>query len=180
MKYHKTYIDGLFLITPELFKDERGLFFEGWKQDSFNKNVTETKFIQDNISISKRGVLRGLHYQIEKPQGKLIKVNQGCIFDVAVDIRKNSETCGKWYGVELSSENMKQLWVPKGFAHGFYVISDMAEVMYKVDEKYYPNYEHCISWNDEYLDIKWPIYDEPILSTKDKLGISFKDANKLA
>ncbi len=172
----KTKLPEVLILTPKIFKDTRGYFFESFNQKKFNKATDlKVKFVQDNRSKSKKNVLRGLHYQIFKPQGKLISVTYGKIFDVVVDIRENSRTFGKWIGVIISDKNKKQLWVPKGFAHGFVAISETAELLYKTTEYWHPNYEKCIIWNDKDLKIKWPIKN-PIISPKDKLGKNFKNA----
>ncbi len=166
-KFQKLKIPELILITPEVFQDKRGFFLETYKESDFAKNGIKEKFVQENHSKSKKGVLRGLHFQ--KPpfsQGKLVRVIRGEIFDVAVDIRKNSKTYGKWVGIKLSEKNKKMLYIPPGFAHGFCVLSDFAEVIYKCTKPYSPKHESGILWNDKTLKIKWPI-KKPILSKKD-------------
>ena len=174
-------IDGPLEIIPSIFSDKRGIFFESWNQIKFNKILSENiNFVQDNQSQSKKNVLRGLHYQIEpKSQGKLVRVTNGRIYDVIVDLRKNSKTFGLWSGLEINSELNNQLWVPVGFAHGFITLSQKAEVLYKVDEIYFPDLEKTILWNDEQLSINWPISKEPLLSEKDKKGISFANFKSL-
>lgn len=169
MKVIDTEIPDVKIIEPVVFGDERGFFMETWNQKKFEELVTgkPTKFVQDNHSKSKKGILRGLHYQIENTQGKLVRVVSGEVFDVAVDIRKNSPTFGKWVGVYLSAENKHQLWVPEGFAHGFYVTSNEAEFVYKCTDYYNPSAEYSILWNDPELDIKWPLVNDPLLSDKD-------------
>ena len=165
-------IPDVVLIEPKVFGDARGFFFESFNQRAFNE-VTGTNhhFVQDNHSRSTKGVLRGLHYQIQQPQGKLVRVVQGAVFDVAVDIRKSSATFGQWVGVELSAENHRQLWVPPGFAHGFVVLSDTADFLYKTTDYYAPQYERCIAWNDPRLAIAWPdLGMRPTLSEKDGAG----------
>ena len=165
-------IPDVVLIEPKVFGDARGFFFESFNQRAFNE-VTGTNhhFVQDNHSRSTKGVLRGLHYQIQQPQGKLVRVVQGAVFDVAVDIRKSSATFGQWVGVELSAENHRQLWVPPGFAHGFVVLSDTADFLYKTTDYYAPQYERCIAWNDPTLAIAWPdLGMRPTLSAKDGAG----------
>ena len=165
-------IPDVVLIEPKVFGDARGFFFESFNQRAFNE-VTGTNhhFVQDNHSRSTKGVLRGLHYQIQQPQGKLVRVVQGAVFDVAVDIRKSSATFGQWVGVELSAENHRQLWVPPGFAHGFVVLSDTADFLYKTTDDYAPQYERCIAWNDPTLAIAWPdLGMRPTLSAKDGAG----------
>lgn len=164
------------LIEPEVFKDERGFFFESFNQRTFNKLIgREVKFVQDNQSRSKKNVIRGLHFQIEKPQIKLIKVISGSIFDVVVDIRKQSKNFGKHISVELNSEDNKQLWVPEGFAHGFLVLSEIAEVQYKVSEFWDPELERSLLWSDEDLNINWPLSSNPIISSKDQQASLIKD-----
>lgn len=169
MNIIETDIPDVKIIEPAVFGDERGFFMETWNQKKFEELVTgkPTPFVQDNHSKSKKGILRGLHYQTENTQGKLVRVVSGEVFDVAVDIRKNSPTFGQWVGVYLSAENKRQLWVPEGFAHGFYVTSDEAEFVYKCTNFYNPSAEYSILWNDPELDIKWPLVNNPILSDKD-------------
>ncbi len=179
MKIIDTVIKDVKIIEPRVFQDERGFFMETWNQRKFENLVTgkPAYFVQDNQSRSKKGTLRGLHYQSENTQGKLVRVTLGEVFDVAVDIRKGSKTFGHWVGVYLSEENRRQLWVPEGFAHGFYVTSEEAELTYKCTDYYNPTAEHCVIWNDDYLKIEWPIDLQPILSNKDingkKLSESF-------
>lgn len=164
------------LIEPEVFKDERGFFFESFNQKTFNKLIgREVKFVQDNQSRSKKNVIRGLHFQIEKPQIKLIKVISGSIFDVVVDIRKQSKNFGKHISVELNAEDNKQLWIPEGFAHGFLVLSEIAEVQYKVSEFWDPELERSLLWSDEDLNINWPLSSNPIISSKDQKASLIKD-----
>ena len=172
MKIIETKIPDVKIIEPDVFGDERGFFMETWNQTQFEKLVTgkSTRFVQDNHSKSKKGILRGLHYQTDNTQGKLVRVVSGEVFDVAVDIRKGSETFGQWVGVELSAENNRQLWIPEGFAHGFYVVSDEAEFVYKCTDYYNSSAEHTLLWNDESVKIDWPIKVEPILSDKDING----------
>ncbi|MBE9135874.1 dTDP-4-dehydrorhamnose 3,5-epimerase [Nodosilinea sp. LEGE 07088] len=166
------------LFEPKVFKDQRGFFFESFNQRSFSSaSDTEFNFVQDNHSRSEKDVLRGLHYQIQQPQGKLVRVVAGEIFDVAVDIRRDSPRFGQWVGCTLSAENFRQLWVPPGFAHGFLVLSDVAEVLYKTTDYYAPEYERCILWDAPELSIDWPLEGrEPILSTKDRAGKSLNAA----
>ncbi len=163
-------IEGLYIIEPAVFGDERGYFMETYNEQSFAAAGLEMKFVQDNQSMSKKGVLRGLHFQKEHPQGKLVRVIRGAVFDVAVDIRKGSATYGKWYGVELTAENKKQFYIPEGFAHGFLVLSDEAEFCYKCTDFYHPEDESGIIWNDPDIGIEWPMagIDELIISEKDK------------
>ena len=181
MKVIETNIPDVKIIVPSVFGDERGFFMETWNHQKFEKIVTrkETLFVQDNHSKSKKGILRGLHYQYENPQGKLIRVTAGEVFDVAVDIRKNSPTLGQWVGVYLSAENKNQLWVPKGFAHGFYVTSESAEFVYKCTDYYNPEAEVSIAWDDSDIGITWPITTPPFLSMKDRNAVSFKSVVKL-
>jgi dTDP-4-dehydrorhamnose 3,5-epimerase len=163
-----TDIPDVFILEPKVFGDDRGAFFESFNADVFRKATGfEGAFVQDNQSRSRRHVLRGLHYQDPKPQGKLIRVVAGAIFDVAVDIRPDSPTCGHWVGVELSAENRRQLWVPPGLAHGFLTLSDTADVLYKASDFYAPGCERCIRWDDPTVAIQWPLTGEPILSPRD-------------
>ncbi|ASG04784.1 dTDP-4-dehydrorhamnose 3,5-epimerase [Vibrio anguillarum] len=177
MKVIETDIPDVKVIEPTVFGDERGFFMETWNQQRFEELVTgkPTQFVQDNHSKSKKGILRGLHYQTENTQGKLVRVVSGEVFDVAVDIRKNSPTFGKWVGVYLSAENKRQLWVPEGFAHGFYVTSDEAEFVYKCTDYYNPEAEHTLLWNDESINIDWPNKTCPLLSEKDVHGKHLSD-----
>ena len=177
MKVTPTAIADVLMIEPKVFGDARGFFFESFNQQAFD-DVTGARqqFVQDNHSRSTKGVLRGLHYQTEQPQGKLVRVARGAVFDVAVDIRKSSPTFGKWVGVELSEDNHRQLWVPPGFAHGFVVLSEMADFLYKTTDYYAPAHERCIAWNDPVIGIEWPMAAEPSLSAKDKLGTMLRDA----
>jgi len=164
------------IIEQEVFKDERGFFFESFNQRTFNKLIgREVKFVQDNHSRSKKNVIRGLHFQIEKPQIKLIKVISGSIFDVVVDIRKQSINFGKYISVELHAEDNKQLWIPEGFAHGFCVLSEIAEVQYKVSEFWDPKLEQSLLWSDTDLNINWPLSSNPIISSKDQKASLIKD-----
>lgn len=176
MKVIDTKIPDVKIIEPTVFGDERGFFMETWSQKKFEELVTgkETHFVQDNHSKSKQGILRGLHYQTENTQGKLVRVVSGEVFDVAVDIRKNSPTFGQWVGEYLSADNKRQLWVPEGFAHGFYVTSVEAEFVYKCTDYYNPKAEISLSWSDEDLEINWPLTQSPILSEKDINGITFE------
>jgi dTDP-4-dehydrorhamnose 3,5-epimerase len=170
MKFNELNILGVFEIQPKLYSDERGFFAEIFKDKDFYQHIDSGKFIQENHSGSKKGVLRGLHYQIKNTQGKLVRVVSGEIFDVAVDIRRSSGTFGKWVGINLSAKKMNQLWVPKGFAHGFLVMSDWAEITYKVTDIYSPEHERTITWDDPEIGIKWPIEGQPTLSEKDLMG----------
>lgn len=171
MKATQLSIPDVFIVEPQVFGDERGFFFESFNHAKFEDAIGRTvSFVQDNHSKSAKGVLRGLHFQSPNPQGKLVRVTQGEVFDVAVDIREDSPTYGSWVGEILSADNKRQLWIPEGLAHGFLVLSDTAEFLYKTTDYYAPAYEQCIRWDDPALDIKWPIDQDPILSTKDSLG----------
>lgn len=173
MKVKPTAIPDVLILEPKVFGDERGFFLESFNQKAFNEATGNNhQFVQDNHSRSTKGVLRGLHYQIHQTQGKLVRVACGAVFDVAVDIRTGSPTFGQWVGEELSSANNRQLWVPPGFAHGFLVLSETADFLYKTTNYYAPEYERCILWNDPTLSIQWPAAIEPVLSSKDKMGIS--------
>lgn len=175
MDYKKLSISDVVLLKPKVFGDERGFFMETFRQDEFVKHCGNYQFVQDNHSCSGRGILRGLHYQHKQPQGKLVRVTKGEVFDVAVDMRQNSPTFGKWVGEYLSEENKSMLWVPPGFAHGFLVLSDYAEFQYKCTDFYAPGDEYSLLWNDKKVNIQWPeISNEPILSPKDKQGLSFE------
>lgn len=178
MKYYPTRIPDVIQIKTKIYQDKRGHFFETYREREFENNGIRVRFVQENHSKSKAGVLRGLHYQIQKPQGKLIRVVTGEIYDVAVDLRKSSPTFGDHVGLMLSGQKGDQLWVPPGFAHGFYVLSDSAEISYKVTSYYAPEYERTVRWNDPTLDIQWPIKatGHPILSEKDSQGDSFEAA----
>lgn len=177
-----TAIPDVLIIEPKVFGDDRGFFFESYNQRQFEQAVGQSvTFVQDNHSRSAKNVLRGLHYQIQQPQGKLVRVAQGEVFDVAVDIRNSSPTFGKWAGVVLSAENKKQLWVPEGFAHGFLVLSETAEFLYKTTDYWFPEHERSILWNDVDLRINWPVAGaEPILAVKDAAGTSFSQAEYFA
>lgn len=169
MKITPTAIPDVLIIEPTVYGDDRGFFFESFNQTKFEQAIgRKVNFVQDNHSKSAKSVLRGLHYQIQQPQGKLVRVVSGEVFDVAVDLRKSSPTFGKWVGEILSADNTKQLWVPEGFAHGFVVLSESAEFLYKTTDYYAPEYERSIVWNDPTLAIEWPIQDLPILSSKDQ------------
>lgn len=170
-------IPDVLLIEPRVFADSRGFFLESYNQRNFEASMgREIPFVQDNHSRSQQGVLRGLHYQITQPQGKLIRVIAGEIFDVAVDLRRSSPTFGHWAGAILSAENKRQIWIPEGFAHGFLVLSDVAECLYKTTDYYAPDAERSIAWDDATLKIDWPIDGAPILSDKDRCGVAFTDA----
>ncbi len=177
MKVTPTAIPDVLLIEPTVFGDERGFFYESYNEEAWQKNTgLNTRFVQDNHSRSVKDVLRGIHYQIKHPQGKLVRVVVGEVFDVAVDLRKSSATFGQWVGESLSAENKKSLWVPEGFGHGFLVLSDVAEFLYRTTDFYAPEHERCIIWNDSELAIKWPLTGEPQLSGKDIKGLAFCDA----
>ena len=173
----KTKISDVFIIEPKVFGDSRGFFFESFNQNDFNEAIgKQVNFVQDNHSRSSKGVLRGIHYQIQQPQGKLVRVVSGAVFDVAVDLRKSSLTFGQWVGVELNADNNKQLWVPEGFGHGFVVLSESAEFLYKTTDYYAPEFERCIIWNDPTIGIIWPVNEEPQLSGKDQQGALLHNA----
>ena len=179
MKIETTALSGVLVVRPRIFHDERGFFLESWNQKAFDQAVgRKVRFVQDNHSRSRRGVLRGLHYQVAPAaQGKLVTVMSGKIFDVAVDLRSGSPTSGQWFGEELCGDQRSSLWIPEGFAHGFVVLSEEADVLYKTTEFYSPENERCIRWDDNDLDIKWPLSGKaPLVSAKDAAGISFKIA----
>jgi dTDP-4-dehydrorhamnose 3,5-epimerase len=178
MNFIQTEIPDVVLIEPHVFEDPRGFFLETYQAEKFGEAGIDDHFVQDNHSRSKQGTLRGLHYQVRHVQGKLVRVVLGEIFDVAVDIRRSSPTFGKWVGDFLSAQNKRELWVPPGFAHGFYVVSDWAEVLYKATDFYDPEAERCIAWNDRTIHIKWPILpgQAPTLSPKDLNGKLFEEA----
>ena len=177
MKITPTEIPDVLIIEPNVFGDSRGFFFESYNKKEFMETTgLQVTFVQDNHSRSNKHVLRGLHYQIRQPQGKLVRVISGDVFDVAVDIRRSSPTFGKWVGEYLTAENKKQMWVPPGFAHGFLVLSDDAEFLYKTTDYWAPEHERCIRWNDPVLNIQWPIIGDPLVSEKDEKGAFFQDA----
>lgn len=179
MEVTKTRVDGVLLIKPKVFGDERGYFVETYQKERYSEiGITHT-FVQDNHSMSRRGILRGLHYQTKHPQGKLVMVSLGAVFDVAVDIRPDSPTFGKWFGAILSQENQHQLWIPPGLAHGFLVLSDIAHFHYKCTDFYDPKNEASILWNDPELNIEWPFAEDVVLSQKDMNALSFKSAVQL-
>lgn len=182
MEYIPTRIPDVVILEPKVFGDERGFFLETFRASEFNENCVPRDFVQENHSMSKQGILRGLHYQMEQTQGKLVRVMRGCVYDVAVDLRENSATFGQWVGVELSADNKRQLWVPEGFAHGFYVMSEEAEFVYKCTDYYMPQSERSLLWNDPTLAIDWPLVDgaAPSLSAKDADGATWQDAQKFA
>ncbi len=178
MKVTPTAIPDVLIIEPKVFGDERGFFFESFNQKAFNEATgLDVNFVQDNHSRSAKGVLRGLHYQIRQPQGKLVRVVRGSVFDVAVDLRRSSPTFGQWVGVQLSEGDHRQLWVPPGFGHGFLVTSESADFLYKTTDYYAPEHERCVAWNDPSIGIRWPLEDsEPSLSGKDRLGLGLDKA----
>lgn len=182
MKVTPTAIPDVLVIEPKVFGDERGFFFESFNGKAFDEAVgRHVEFVQDNHSRSVKGVLRGLHYQIQQPQGKLVRVVRGAVFDVAVDIRKSSPSFGQWVGVELTEENHKQLWVPEGFAHGFLVMSESADFLYKTTDYYAPAHERAIQWDDKRLNIRWPdVGVAPRLSAKDQAGAALVEAQLFA
>ncbi len=181
MKAIPTGIPDLLIIEPKIFGDERGFFFESFNRRKFaGLTGRDLEFVQDNHSRSARNVLRGLHYQINCPQGKLVRVVQGVVLDVAVDIRKSSPTFGQHVAAELSADNKRMLWIPEGFAHGFVVLSDTAEFLYKTTEYWYPEYERCIRWDDPLLGINWELSSTPVLSAKDLQGKNITDAELFA
>jgi dTDP-4-dehydrorhamnose 3,5-epimerase len=176
MKISPTRLPEVLLIEPKVFGDARGFFLETWNERGFEAAGIRARFVQDNHSRSERNVLRGLHYQIRQPQGKLVRVVAGEIFDVAVDIRRSSPDFGRWEGIRLSAASHDMLWVPIGFAHGFCVLSDFAEVLYKTTDFYAPEHERCILWNEPELRVEWPLPGAPILSAKDASGVRLRDA----
>lgn len=176
-----TAIPEVLVLEPKVFGDSRGFFFESFNaQDFANATGLNVSFVQDNHSRSAQGVLRGLHYQMQQAQGKLIRVVRGSVFDVAVDIRKSSPTFGQWVGYELSEDNHRQVWIPPGFAHGFVVLSNSADFLYKTTDYYAPQYERCIAWNDPQIGIEWPANISPLLSAKDAAGLSLAAAEVFA
>ena len=179
MKFTPTSIPDVILIEPQIFGDHRGFFMETFQVKKFAEGGISAEFVQDNHSGSTRGTLRGLHYQIQQPQGKLVRCVVGEVFDVAVDIRRSSSTFGKWIGITLSAENKRMMWVPPGFAHGFYVLSNWGELVYKATDYYAPEWDRGILWNDPVIGIEWPIpvAEEPLLSQKDKVAKLLKDAD---
>jgi dTDP-4-dehydrorhamnose 3,5-epimerase len=180
MKFIKTPLRDVYLLEPRVFGDQRGFFMETWNIETFRAAGFDLNFVQDNHSRSAHGILRGLHFQMEHTQGKLVRVTAGEAFDVAVDLRRHSPTFGQWYGVSLSAENQRMLWVPPGFAHGFYVTSDYADFLYKCTDIYHPASEITLAWNDATVGIEWPVPDgeTPQLSAKDAQGLDWDDAPK--
>jgi dTDP-4-dehydrorhamnose 3,5-epimerase len=180
MKRIDTAIPDVFLIEPKVFGDDRGFFYESWNKQTLVSIGLDVDFVQDNHSKSQRGVLRGLHYQIQRPQGKLVRVVAGEVFDVAVDLRKSSPTFGNWVGFTLSAENKRLAWIPPGFAHGFVVTSETAEFLYKTTDYYFPAHERSLLWNDPGVGIDWPLDSEPKLAAKDAAGARLQDAEVFA
>jgi dTDP-4-dehydrorhamnose 3,5-epimerase len=181
MEVIQTEIPDVLIIEPKVFGDERGFFLESFNEKNFSeKTGVTTSFVQDNHSRSAQNVLRGLHYQIQNPQGKLVRVTRGSVYDVALDIRKSSATFGQWTGCLLSDSNHRQLWVPPGFAHGFVVLSEVADFLYKTTNYYSPDHERCILWNDPALSIDWKFTGEPLLSAKDQAGVPLDQAEVFA
>ncbi len=181
LKVSPTDIPDVLIVEPRLFGDERGFLFESWNAREFCRAVGfDVQFVQDNHSRSKRGVLRGMHYQVGQPQGKLVRVVRGEVFDVAVDLRKSSPTFGRWVGFELSDRDHRQVWIPPGFAHGFLVLSESADFLYKATDYYAPAHERCLIWNDPEVGIRWPAGHEPVLAAKDRLGLALRNAEVFA
>ncbi len=183
MKVHATRLPEVMLLEPRVFGDERGFFLESYNQQSFNEATgLSPVFVQDNHSSSGKGVLRGLHYQIHQPQGKLVRVVRGAAFDVAVDMRRSSPRFGQWVGAELSEENKRQMWIPAGFAHGFLAMGGQTEFLYKATDYYAPQHERCLAWDDPEIGIDWPLASvgEPAVSAKDRLGVRLRDAQVFA
>jgi dTDP-4-dehydrorhamnose 3,5-epimerase len=181
MEFHPTAIPDVVLIKPRVFGDERGFFLESWQEEKFSAAGIDARFVQDNHSRSARHTLRGLHYQVRKTQGKLVRVTSGAAYDVVVDVRRSSATFGRWIGVELSAANRQILWVPSGFAHGFLALAEGTEFVYKCTDYYAPEFERSLAWNDPDLAISWPLQpgETPILSPKDAAGVRFRDAEYL-
>lgn len=177
-KVSQTALTDVLILEPTVFGDDRGFFFESFNQYDFRRATNlDVAFVQDNHSKSTRGVLRGLHYQIRHPQGKLVRVTQGAVFDVVVDMRRSSPSFGKWLGIDLSAENKRQLWVPQGFAHGFLVTSKTAEFLYKTTDYWYPEHERSLLWCDSQVGVQWPTRSKPQISIKDAAGKMFRDAD---
>lgn len=176
MKVIETKLKDAYIISNTIFEDERGFFLESFNLRKFETIIGKNNFVQDNHSKSSKGVIRGLHYQIKHEQGKLVRCISGAVYDVIVDLRKSSETFGQWFGIKLCENNV-QLWVPPGFAHGFYTLTDFAEIQYKVTDYYYPEYDRTLIWNDPDINIMWPIEDDLIISSKDKQGKTFKNCD---
>ena len=176
MKIIETVLPDVLLLEPRVFEDERGHFFESYNKKTLKDLGIDYDFVQDNHSRSKKGVLRGLHYQVQQPQGKLVRVIEGEVFDVAVDIRKSSPTFGKWVGFNLSAKNKRIAWIPQGFAHGFLALSEVAECLYKTTDYWAPKHERCILWDDATISVDWPIVGAPVVSEKDNTGMPLRAA----
>jgi len=177
MRVHATTLDGVLLVEPKVYGDDRGFFFEAFNLRRWREQTgLDTRFVQENHSRSRRGVLRGIHYQIRQPQGKLVRVVRGEVFDVAVDLRRASPSFGRWYGVRLSEENKRLLWIPEGFGHGFLVLSETADFCYLTTDYYAPEHERTIAWDDPDLGIDWPLDGEPLLSAKERRGVPLAEA----
>jgi dTDP-4-dehydrorhamnose 3,5-epimerase len=176
-----TAIPDVLVFEPQVFSDDRGFLLVSWNAENFRDATgSDVTFVQDNHSRSRRGVLRGLHYQIVQPQGKLVRVARGRVFDVAVDLRRSSATFGRWVGIELSDENRRQVFVPAGFAHGFLVLSDWADFLYKTTDYYAPQHERCLIWNDPEVGIEWPLTGEPLLAARDRAGLGLRQVETFA
>ncbi|MGA2403942.1 MAG: dTDP-4-dehydrorhamnose 3,5-epimerase [Syntrophobacteraceae bacterium] len=175
MRASSTYIPGIIVLEPSVFTDQRGFFFESYNENTLAALGIDVSFVQDNHSMSRRGTLRGIHYQVRNPQAKLVRVVSGEIFDVAVDLRRSSPTFGRWFGLNLSASNKLQIYIPRGFGHAFQALSDMAEMLYKASDFYAPEHEKCIRWDDPDLAIEWPLDGERIISEKDARGSFFRD-----
>ena len=180
MKFTPTKISDVILIEPKVFGDARGFFYESWNERTFNSLGLDVQFVQDNHSKSQKNVLRGLHYQIQHPQGKLVRVISGAVYDVAVDLRSSSPTFGQWVGFVLSAENAQMAWIPPGFAHGFCVTSESAEFLYKTTDYWHPEHERTLLWNDSTLNIQWPLHETPLIAAKDAAGRILADAEKFS
>lgn len=180
MKIVETDLPGCLILEPKVFRDARGFFLESWNAGACREALGEMEFVQDNHSRSHRGVLRGLHYQIAQPQGKLVRVVRGAAFDVAVDLRRSSAAFGRWTGVELSEDNFRQFWIPPGFAHGFLALSETVDFLYKTTDYYAPAHERCVVWNDPDIGIAWPSGVAPVLSAKDAAGLPLRQAEVFA
>jgi len=182
MVFESTPLEGIYLVKPRVFGDARGFFMESWNAETFRDAGFDLDFVQDNHSRSSRGILRGMHYQLEHTQGKLVRVTAGAVYDVVVDVRADSPTLGHWYGVTLSAENHDMLWIPAGFAHGFYVLSDFADFQYKCTDLYHPQSEVSLAWNDPDVGIEWPFPEgeKPLLSAKDEQGLPWGEVPLLS
>jgi dTDP-4-dehydrorhamnose 3,5-epimerase len=180
MNFTPTKIPDVLLIEPKVFGDARGFFYESWNERTFRSLGLDVHFVQDNHSKSQKNVLRGLHYQIQHPQGKLVRVISGAVYDVAVDLRRSSPTFGQWVGFVLSAENAQMAWIPPGFAHGFCVTSESAEFLYKTTDYWYPEHERTLLWNDPTLNINWPLHDTPLIAAKDAAGRLLADTESFS